>query len=37
MEEEAASPGGSCCRNFENLLADIHLVQKIETNLRKGS
>jgi len=36
MEEEAASPGGSCCRNL-NLLADIHLVQKIETNLRKGS
>ena len=35
--EEAPSPGGSCCRNFENLLADINLVQKIETNLGKGS
>lgn len=32
---EAASPGGSSCRNFENLLADILLVQKTEIHLRK--
>jgi len=33
---EAASPSGSC-RNFENLLADILLVQKTEIHLRKVS
>jgi coenzyme F420-reducing hydrogenase beta subunit len=27
MAEEAACPGGSSCKNFENLLADILLVQ----------
>uniref|UniRef100_A0A2K1XER1 Anthocyanidin 3-O-glucosyltransferase n=1 Tax=Populus trichocarpa TaxID=3694 RepID=A0A2K1XER1_POPTR len=34
---EAASPSGSSCRNFENLLADILLVQKTEIHLRKVS
>jgi hypothetical protein len=34
--EEAASPGDSSCKNFENLLADILSVQKTRNKIEKG-